>query len=64
MSLQSFHCGVYRAFAEAREIPVGIHVSGGGPAEPYTGSPAFRARLQSALTLEEVLAVTRSCDYM
>jgi len=30
-------------------------VGGGGPGEPYTGSPAFRARLQSALTLEEVL---------
>ena len=45
----------YWAFAEARDIPVGIHVGGGGPAEPYTGSPAFRARLQSALTLEEVL---------
>ncbi|WP_206044474.1 amidohydrolase family protein [Gemmatimonas groenlandica] len=45
----------YWAFAEARNIPVGIHVGGGGPAEPYTGSPAFRARLQSALTLEEVL---------
>ena len=45
----------YWAFAEARDIPVGIHVGGGGPAEPYTGSPAFRARLQSALTVEEVL---------
>ena len=45
----------YWAFAEELDIPVGIHVGGGGPAEPYTGSPAFRARLQSALTLEEVL---------
>lgn len=41
--------------AEELEIPVGIHVGGGGPGEPYAGSPAFRARLQSALTLEEVL---------
>lgn len=45
----------YWALAEELEIPVGIHVGGGGPGEPYTGSPAFRARLQSALTLEEVL---------
>ena len=45
----------YWAFAESLDIPVGIHVGGGGPGEPYTGSPAFRARLQSALTLEDVL---------
>lgn len=45
----------YWAFAEQRDVPVGIHVGGGGPGEPYTGSAAFRARLQSALTLEEVL---------
>lgn len=45
----------YWALAESLDIPVGIHVGGGGPGEPYTGSPAFRARLQSALTLEEVL---------
>ncbi|HEV8195859.1 MAG TPA: amidohydrolase family protein [Gemmatimonadales bacterium] len=45
----------YWALAEELDIPVGIHVGGGGPGEPYTGSPAFRARLQSALTLEEVL---------
>ncbi|MFN8582940.1 MAG: amidohydrolase family protein [Gemmatimonadaceae bacterium] len=45
----------YWALAESFDIPVGIHVGGGGPGEPYTGSPAFRARLQSALTLEEVL---------
>ena len=44
----------YWAFAEECDIPVGIH-TGGGPAEPYTGSPAFRARMQSALTVEEVL---------
>jgi uncharacterized protein len=45
----------YWAMAEELEIPVGIHVGGGGPAEPYTGNAAFRARLQSALTLEDVL---------
>ena len=43
------------ALAEELDVPVGIHVGGGGPGEPYSGSPKFRARLQSALTLEEVL---------
>ena len=43
------------AMAEQLDIPVGIHVGGAEPGTPYTGSPAFRARLQSALTLEEVL---------
>ncbi len=43
------------ALAEELDIPVGVHVGGGGPGEPYGGSPQFRARLQSALTLEEVL---------
>ena len=45
----------YWSLAESLDVPVGIHVGGGGPGEPYTGSPAFRARLQSALTLEDVL---------
>jgi hypothetical protein len=43
------------AFAEEVDLPVGIHVGGGEPAQAYTSSPGFRARLQSALTLEEVL---------
>ena len=43
------------ALAEALDVPVGIHIGGGEPATPYTASPGFRARLQSALTLEEVL---------
>ena len=43
------------ALAEELDIPVGIHLGGGGPGEPYAGSPHFRARLQSALSLEEVL---------
>ena len=43
------------ALAEELDIPVGIHIGGGEPGTPYTGSPAFRARMQSALTLEEVL---------
>ena len=41
--------------AEELDVPVGIHIGGAEPGTPYTGSPAFRARLQSALTLEEVL---------
>ncbi len=43
------------ALAEELDLPVGIHIGGAEPGTPYTGSPAFRARLQSALTLEEVL---------
>ncbi len=43
------------ALAEELDIPVGIHIGGAEPGTPYTGGPAFRARLQSALTLEEVL---------
>ena len=43
------------ALAEELDIPVGIHIGGAEPGTPYTGAPAFRARLQSALTLEEVL---------
>lgn len=43
------------ALAEELDVPVGIHIGAGEPAQAYTGSPGFRARLQSALTLEEVL---------
>ncbi len=45
----------YWALAEELDIPVGIHIGGGGPGEVYLGNNKFRARLQSALTLEEVL---------
>jgi hypothetical protein len=45
----------YFAIAEEFDIPVGVHVDGGGPGAPYNGTPGFRARLQSAFTLEEVL---------
>jgi uncharacterized protein len=41
--------------AEELDLPVGIHIGGGEPGAPYTNAPGFRARLQSALTLEEVL---------
>jgi hypothetical protein len=44
------------SLAEELDIPVGIHIGGGEPAQAYNGAtPGFRARMQSALTLEEVL---------
>lgn len=45
----------YWAFAEQHDIPVGIHVGTGPPGAIYLGFPGYRARLHSALTLEEVL---------
>lgn len=44
----------YWALAEELDLPVGIHLGPGGPAEPYS-SPGYRARNSSALGLEEVL---------
>jgi predicted TIM-barrel fold metal-dependent hydrolase len=43
------------ALAEELQFPVGVHVGGGGPGEPYAGSPNFRAAEQSPLTFENVL---------
>lgn len=45
----------YWAFAEEVDIPVGIHIGTGPPGAIYLGSPHYRARMHSALTLEEVL---------
>ncbi|CAN5246841.1 amidohydrolase family protein [soil metagenome] len=45
----------YWALAEELDIPVGIHLGPGGPGEPYSGNPNYRAKLQSPLTLENVL---------
>ena len=45
----------YWTLAEELDIPVGIHLGPGGPGEFYLGNKAYRARLQSALTMEEVL---------
>jgi predicted TIM-barrel fold metal-dependent hydrolase len=45
----------YWALAEELDIPVGIHLGAGGPADPYFGSPGYRARLSSPLRMEEVL---------
>lgn len=45
----------YWVLAEELDIPVGIHVGTGPPGVIYLGSTGYRARLHSALTLEEVL---------
>ena len=45
----------YWALAEALDIPVGIHVGPGPPGVIYMGAAEYRARLHSALTMEEVL---------
>ncbi len=45
----------YWALAEQLDIPVGIHIGPGPPGVAYLGSTGYRARLHSALTLEEVL---------
>jgi hypothetical protein len=46
----------YWALAEELDIPVGIHLGTGPPGAPYLGTPDYRAELNSALTLEPVLA--------
>jgi len=45
----------YWALAEELDIPVGIHIGTGPPGVAYLGARGYRARLHSALTLEEVL---------
>jgi hypothetical protein len=45
----------YWTMAEELDLPVGIHVGTGPPGVIYLGSSGYRARLHSALTLEEVL---------
>jgi predicted TIM-barrel fold metal-dependent hydrolase len=45
----------YWALAEELDIPVGIHVGPGPPGSIYLGAKGNRARLHSALTMEEVL---------
>jgi uncharacterized protein len=45
----------YWALAEELDIPVGIHVGPGPPGGPYLGFPNYRARMHSAMTMEEVL---------
>ena len=45
----------YWALAEELDIPVGIHIGPGPPGVMYLGAPEYRARLHSALKLEDVL---------
>ena len=45
----------YWALAEELDIPVGIHLGPGGPADSYSGNPNYRARNGNPLLLEDVL---------
>jgi uncharacterized protein len=45
----------YWALAEELDLPVGIHVGPGPPGVIYLGAGGYRARLHSAVTMEEVL---------
>ncbi len=45
----------YWSLAEELDLPVGIHLGPGPPGVAYLGAGQYRARLHSALTLEEVL---------
>jgi predicted TIM-barrel fold metal-dependent hydrolase len=45
----------YWKLAEELDIPVGIHLGNGPPGVLYLGASGYRARLHSALTIENVL---------
>ena len=45
----------YWALAEELDMPVGIHIGTGPPGAIYLGASGYRARMHSALTIEEVL---------
>jgi uncharacterized protein len=45
----------YLATMEALDVPVGIHIGTGPPGAPHLGFNGYRARLHSALALEEPL---------
>jgi hypothetical protein len=45
----------YWALAEELDIPVGIHIGTGPPGAVYLGATGYRARMHSALTIEEVV---------
>jgi predicted TIM-barrel fold metal-dependent hydrolase len=45
----------YWRVAEELDIPVGIHIGPGPPGVAYLGANRYRARMDSALTIEEVL---------
>jgi uncharacterized protein len=46
----------YWALAEELDLPVSIHIGPGPPGAIYRGASGYRARMHSALTIEEVLA--------
>ena len=46
----------YWALAEELDLPVGVHMGPGPPGGIYLGQSRYRARLSSALLLEDVLA--------
>jgi predicted TIM-barrel fold metal-dependent hydrolase len=45
----------YWALAEELDMPVGIHIGTGPPGAFYLGAAGYRARMHSALTIEDVL---------
>ena len=45
----------YWALAEELDMPVGVHIGAGPPGAIYLGAAGYRARMHSALTIEEVL---------
>ena len=45
----------YWALAEELDMPVGIHIGTGPPGAIYLGAAGYRARMHSALTIEDVL---------
>lgn len=45
----------YWGLAEELDLPVGIHIGTGPPGVIYLGAAGYRARMHSALTIEEVL---------
>jgi predicted TIM-barrel fold metal-dependent hydrolase len=45
----------YWALAEELDLPVGIHIGTGPPGAVYLGAGGYRARMHSALTIEEVV---------
>ena len=45
----------YWALAEELDMPVGIHIGTGPPGAIYLGAANYRARMHSALTIEDVL---------
>jgi uncharacterized protein len=45
----------YWTMAEELDLPVGVHIGPGPPGVIYLGAAGYRAKMHSALTIEEVL---------